>query len=122
MGRTFWMGRVEGGFGRLMEDTQQTCRVRVHLKLRFKAVEMDGITREREQREGEDAGLSTEPICLKVRKQVKQSQRGQGGGGEVSREVPEARADPLFPPHAPLTHRDPIAAVNQQRKGVWASS
>lgn len=77
------MGREEGGFGRLMEDTQQTCRVRVHLKLRFKAVEMDGITREREQREGEDAGLSMEPMCLKVRKQIKQSQRGQGGGGEA---------------------------------------
>ena len=66
-----------------MEDTQQTCRVRVHLKLRFKAVEMDGITREREQREGEDAGLSMEPMCLKVRKQIKQSQRSQGGGGEA---------------------------------------
>ena len=47
------------------------------------------------------------------------AEESQGGGGEVSREVPEARADPLFPPHAPLTHRDPIAAVNQQRKGAW---
>lgn len=44
-------------------------------------MEMDGITREREQREGEDAGLRMEPMSLKVRKQVKQSQRGEGGGG-----------------------------------------
>lgn len=44
---------------------------------------MDGITREREQREGEDAGLRMEPMSLKVRKQVKQSQRGEGGGGEA---------------------------------------
>lgn len=44
---------------------------------------MDGITREREQREGEDTGLRMEPMSLKVRKQVKQSQRGEGGGGEA---------------------------------------
>lgn len=44
-------------------------------------MEMDGITRERKQREGEDAGLRMEPMSLKVRKQVKQSQRGEGGGG-----------------------------------------
>lgn len=46
-------------------------------------MEMDGITREREQREGEDTGLRMEPMSLKVRKQVKQSQRGEGGGGEA---------------------------------------
>ena len=67
------MRRVEGGFGGLMEDTQQTCRIKVHLKVRFEAVEMDGIIRGSEQREGEDAGLRLEPTCLKVRKQVKQT-------------------------------------------------
>ena len=53
-----------------MEDTQQTCRINVQLKVRFETVEMDGIIRESEQREGEDAELRMEPMCLKVRKQV----------------------------------------------------
>ena len=35
-----------------MEDTQHTCRIRVHLKVIFEAVEMDEIIRERQQREG----------------------------------------------------------------------
>lgn len=59
-----------------MEDTQQTCRIRVHLseilKL-WKWMELLGRT----EREGEDAGLRMEPMSLKVRKQVKQSQRGE---------------------------------------------
>ena len=78
-----------------MEDTQQTCRIKVHLKVRFEAVEMDGIITGSEQREGEDAGLSMEPMCLKVRKQIKQSQRGQGGGGEAcSCRATESRGRP----------------------------
>lgn len=48
-----------------MEDTQHMCRIRVNLGVIFKAVEMDEIIREREQREENGEGAEDEALTFK---------------------------------------------------------
>lgn len=66
-----------------------------------------------------NSALRLEATETRLTRGGRTAEESQGGGGEVSGEVSEARADPLSPPHAPVTHRHLLAAVNQQRKGAW---